>query len=112
MPIVRCQCFEHFFFLMFSCSAQGLFWQKQNVHAMADPFVSRRQVLANLIAVAEQKYKYIQDQITAAERQKRHQAHALRGDYIKSPFVVLHVMQHLGGGQAMIEFVSKLIMPS
>ena len=79
---------------------------------MADPFVSRRQVLANLIVVEEQKYKYIQDQITAAERQKRHQAHALRGDYIKSPFVVLRVMQKLGAGQAMIEFVSKLILPS
>ena len=69
-------------------------------------------MLANLIAVAEQKYQYIQDQITAAERQKRHQAHALRGDYIKSPFVVLRVMQKLGAGQAMVEFVSKLIMPS
>jgi hypothetical protein len=79
---------------------------------MADPFVSRRQVLANLIVVEEQKYKYIQDQITAAERQKRHQAHALRGGYIRSPFVVLHVMQKLGAGHAMIEFVSKLILPS
>lgn len=79
---------------------------------MADPFVSRRQVLANLIVVEEQKLKYIQDQITAAERQKRHQAHALRGGYIRSPFVVLHVMQKLGAGHAMIEFVSKLILPS
>ena len=69
-------------------------------------------MLANLIAVAEQKYQYIQDQIAAAERQKRHQAHALRGDYIKSPLVVLHVMQKLGAGHAMIEFVSKLILPS
>ena len=74
--------------------------------------MSRRQVLANLVAAAEQKYQYIQDQITAAERQKRRQAHALRGDYIKSPFVVLHVMQKLGAGQAMLEFVSRLIMPS
>ena len=69
-------------------------------------------MLANLIVVEEQKYKYIQDQITAAERQKRHQAHALRGGYIRSPFVVLHVMQKLGAGHAMIEFVSKLILPS